>query len=295
MTKYSALSDNAKGCILMMLSMAFFTFNDTFMKLLSADVPLFQALFFRSIITVVLMAGIAHRQGALHLKFPKRDRIAILVRTSCEVATAYLFLTALFHMPLANLTAILQALPLTIALAGAVFLKEPIGWRRMIAILIGLVGVLLIVRPGPSGFDFYSIYALLAVGMITIRDLVARRLSRETPSMTVALSAAIGVLLFSGGMTLGETWATVEVVHWMFISAAALCVVGGYLFSVMVMRQGDIGLVAPFRYTGLLWALVLGFFVFGDWPDAVTLLGALIVVLMGAFTFYRERQLARQA
>ena len=107
------------------------------------------------------------------------------VRVS-EVAAAWLFLTALFNMPIANATAILQVLPLTVTLAGALFLGEALGWRRLLAILVGLVGVMLIVQPGAEGFTIYSIYVVLAVAVITVRDLSTRRMSPQVSSLSVA-------------------------------------------------------------------------------------------------------------
>jgi len=115
-----------------------------------------------------------------------------------EIGAAYFFLTALFNMPIANVTAILQALPLTITLAAALFFGDPIGWRRMSAILVGFVGVMLIVRPGAADFTIYSLYVLAAVGFVTLRDLATRRLSKETPSMLVTFITSTSIMVFFG-------------------------------------------------------------------------------------------------
>lgn len=288
------LSDNARGAILMMASMIAFTLNDTCFKALSDELPLFQALLIRGVVTMVLLFGIAWGMGALRLRLPKADWGFIAIRTVAEIGAAYFFLTALFNMEIANVTAILQALPLTVTLAGAVFLGEAVGWRRLLAILVGFVGVMLIVRPGPDGFNSYAVYALIAVAFVTMRDLASRRLSKNVPSLVVALAAAAGVTLFAAIGTFSEQWVPVSELAALQLMGASFFIIGGYLFSVMVMRVGDIGFVAPFRYTGLLWALIMGFFVFGDWPDPITLLGGAIVVATGIFTFYRERKLAKR-
>jgi len=146
---------------------------------------------------------------------PSRDRALIALRTVVEVAAAYFFISALFHMPIANVTAILQALPLTVTLAGAVFL---------------------------------------------------------------------------GG--LGTQWQPLSGLAAMQLAGAAFFVIGGYVFSVNAMRSGEIGFVAPFRYTSLVVALVLGLAFFGEWPDGFTLTGCVIVVATGLFTLYRERTVA---
>jgi drug/metabolite transporter (DMT)-like permease len=290
-----ALSENARGALLMMAAMAAFTLNDACMKLLSAELPLFQALFIRGIGTTLALGLIAHRMGVLRFGFSRSDWWLVALRTIAEIAAAFFFLTALFNMPLANVTAILQALPLTVTLAGAVFLGQAVGWRRLMAILIGFCGVLLIVRPGTEGFNTYSLMALTAVGCVTLRDIATRRLSIAVPSVTVALCAAVGVMVFAGFAAMAETWATPSPAGMWQLAGATIFVVGGYLLAVLAMRAGDVGFVSPFRYTGLVWALVLGLAVFDDWPDDLTLLGAAIIVATGLFTFYRERQQARAA
>jgi len=286
-------SPNTRGAVLMMASMIAFTVNDACMKSLSDEVPLFQAIFLRGLATCVFLAFMAWRTGAFKVRIPRRDIGLVAIRSSAEVVAAYLFISALFNMPIANVTAILQALPLTVTLASAVVFREALGWRRMSAILVGFFGVLLIVRPGAEGFNYYSVYAVLAVLVITVRDLAARRLSVDVPSMAVALSAAVAVALFAGIASIGSEWVPVSGKAAWQISGATLFIIGGYLFSVMTMRVGDIDFVAPFRYTSLLCALILGLFVFGEWPDKLTLIGSTIVVATGAFTLYRERRIVR--
>ncbi|MEQ8895819.1 MAG: DMT family transporter [Roseovarius sp.] len=288
-----ARSDNLTGALLMMASMAAFTLNDTMMKLLAGEIPLFQVLFLRGVLTTLAVALIAWWMGALKARVSKRDRWVIFWRTVGETGAAYFFLTALFNMPLANVTAILSALPLTLTLAAALFLREPVGWKRLAAIVVGFAGVMLIVRPGAADFNLFSLYALIAVGFVTLRDLSARRLSPETPSMLVTLITSAAIMVFFGVASLAEDWAPMDGRALGLTAGAAFMIIGGYLFSIMVMRVGEIGFTAPFRYTGLIWALVLGWLVFGDWPETLTLVGAAIVAGSGLFTLYRESRLAR--
>ncbi|GGD24291.1 DMT family transporter [Sinisalibacter lacisalsi] len=287
------VSDNLRGAGLMMLSMAAFTFNDTAIKALGDSVPLAQAIFLRGMMSTALIYLAARRMGAIRLRLPRRDWALIAVRSLADIGATFLFLAALMRMPLANLTAILQALPLTVSLAAALIFGEPLGWRRLAAIAIGFLGVMLIVRPGPEGFDLHALFALGAVGFVTIRDLAARRLSPATPSVTVALVGAAAIMLASGVITAFDGWHPVARPDLGLLALAAVFVFAGYLSSVMTMRVGEIGLVAPFRYTGLIWALFMGWLVFGDWPTPLTLLGAGIVVATGLFTLYRERALTR--
>lgn len=284
-------SSNVEGAALMTASMAAFTLNDTFFKLLNEGLPFFQALFLRSILVTVLMLGLARMQKAHWVKADRRDWGLILLRSAAELGAAYFFLTALVHLPIANVTAILQALPLTVTLGAALFLGEPVGWRRFLAIGIGLIGVLLIVRPGGADFNLYAIYAVFAVICVTIRDLAARQISVAVPSMFVALVAVIAILVFSALGAAVIEWAPVQQSHGFYLVGCSLFILVAYLTSVMAMRVGEVGFVSQFRYTSLLVALVLGLLVFGEWPDGLTLFGAGIVVATGLFMLWRERRL----
>ena len=145
--------------------------------------------------------------------------------------------------------------------------REKVGWRRFSAILVGFAGVLLIVKPGTDGFNVWSVYALVAVFFVTVRDLSTRRLSKAVPSMTVTLAAVLSVTGFSAFAQLSTPWQPVSTTHWVAITAAAFFVLIGYYLSVQTMRVGDVSFIAPFRYTGLIWALILGWFVFGGGCD----------------------------
>ena len=283
-----ARSDNLTGALLMMAAMVSFVLNDTLMKVLSADVPLYQLLFLRGILTTLAVGVMAWRMKALRPRLARRDMMLSFWRVLAEIAAAYFFLTALFNMPLANITAILQAMPLTITLAAALVFGEAIGWRRISAIIAGFIGVMLIVRPGTEGFNIYSLYGLAAVACITVRDITTRKLSRETPSMFVTFLTSVAIMVVFGLASLGGEWVPMSPRSYGLITVAAIFVIGGYLFSIMVMRVGEIGYVAPFRYTGLIFALILGYLAFDDWPDPITLTGAVIVVGSGLFTLYRE-------
>lgn len=289
------MNDNLRGALLMMLCMVAFTANDALLKVVLDRIPLFQTLFLRAIVTSLALLVIGFAMGALRMPSKRGDRLLVLLRTLAEVVAAWLFLTALTNMPLANASAILQVLPLTVTLVSALVFREPLGWRRLSAIAIGFGGVMLIVRPGTEGFNVYSLYALAAVAAVTVRDLSARRLSRDVPSITAALAMSVGVMVTSGiGASFGG-WVALDTQTAVYLLAASVFVIVGYLSSVMSMRIGDIGVVAPFRYASLIAALILGFVVFGDWPSPLTLIGAAIVVGTGLFTLRREIRLARQA
>ncbi len=283
------LSDNMYGAVLMAGSMAAFATNDAFLKQIGDAMPFSQIVVLRGILATGLMAVLTVWMRQFSFRYSRHDWFIVLLRSAADIATTWFFLSALFVMPLANLHAILQALPLTVALAAAVFLRERIGWQRLLAILVGFVGVVLIVRPGPEGFSAGAFYGMGAVAMITLRDLASRQLSADVPSMGVSFITSLLVTLFFAAYGVAETWQPVTPSAAISITFSALAVFFGYLFSLMTMRVGDVGYTAPFRYTGLIWALILGWLFFGDWPDGMTLLGAGIVAATGLFTLYRER------
>jgi len=284
-----------KGAALMTACVSAYVINDAFMKLLFSEIALFQAVFLRSIITVPPILIMVWITKVAIRNLSKQDKRLILVRVGAEIFTTITFLTALKHMPLANVTAILQALPLAITMAAALFLAEPVGWRRWSAILVGFVGVLIVVRPGLEGFNIYSLSAFMAIIFLTIREISTRKLKSEVPTITVVLSTAVGSTLFAGIMMIGSEWDTVSAVSWLLILGAAVAVLIATLLSVMAMRIGDIGFVSPFRYTSMLGAIGLGILMFGDWPDQPTLVGTVIIVSTGIYTFHREQKVSRKA
>ncbi len=286
-------ADNRRGAGLMMASMAAFTINDVFVKAAAADLSLGQILLMRGIVAIAILLILARRFRALRrVSAPDARRIAL--RCVAEIGAAYFFLTALLALPIANVTAILQSVPLTVTLCAALFLGEAVGWRRWSAIVAGFVGMLLITRPGTGDFTLASVYVLIAVGFVTLRDLITRRMSVEVPSLLVTLSTALSVTLFAIGLTVVQGWAPMSVPVAGKVLGSALFVTAGYFLSVAAMRVGDVGAVAPFRYTSLLWALVLGWVVFGEWPAPLTFLGAAIIVGAGVFTLKRARAVRAQ-
>ncbi len=288
------MTPNTAGALLMMASMAAFTMNDACIKATNNALPLFQVLTIRGVLTSVLVYALARYLGALRFRLGRKDWILVALRALSETAAAYFFLTALMNMPLANVTAVLQVLPLTVTLGAALFFGDPVGWRRMTAIMVGFLGMMLIVRPGPDGFSMDSLFALAAVGCVTVRDLATRRMSANVPSMTVTLVSSVCVLAFFGAASFSSDWQPLDTRLALLLVGSSVFILAAYICSVMVMRVGDVSFIAPFRYTGLLWALLLGWLVFGDWPDTVTMAGAFIVVATGVFTLYRERKSSRR-
>jgi S-adenosylmethionine uptake transporter len=269
--------------------MASFATNDAFLKLAGETIPLPQLVTLRGGLATVLVLALALALRGLRFDLGRPAWVLIGVRGLTEVAAAFFFLTALMHMPLANATAILQALPLTVTIGAWLIFGEPVSLRRWLVIGIGFAGMWLIVQPGTEGFSVWSVYALAAMIAVTARDLITRKIPKHVPSMTVTLVTTVVVTLSFGAWAMTQPWVPVDAQNWRYVTYSTLCIVGAYYLSVAVMRIGDVSAIAPFRYTALFWALLLGFLMFGDWPDRMTMLGALIVVGSGMALLWFER------
>jgi drug/metabolite transporter (DMT)-like permease len=283
------LSPNIRGSLLMAVAMAGFTMNDSITKAVSLEMNFGQVMLVRGLFAILLIGAVALYQGALR---PLRTLIMkpVALRVVGEVGGTVSFMAALTHLPLANTSAIFQALPLAITLGAAVIFGEPVGWRRWLAIAAGFIGVLIIVRPGVSGFSQYSLLALVSVAFCALRDLSTKQIPAQIPSvfitllMTVTVTATGAIILFPLG-----GWTQPSGRAWGLLALAAVLVLIGYQCMISALRSGDISAVAPFRYSALLWAMLLGYVVFGDRPDTMMVTGASIIVGSGLYAFYRER------
>ena len=290
--RFMQLSDNSRGILLMCASMLAFTLNDTFVKAVTGGgLPLFQAILLRGLVSTAGLLVIASRMpGGLHLIPKTRDRLFLSLRTLGEITATLTFLVALTHMPLANLSAIMQSLPLAVTLSAALLLKSPIGWRRLTAILVGFAGVMLIIRPGAADFDRWSVLGLASVACVVLRDLSTKSFSTNLPSTTGAIWASVAVTVMGAVGVAVEGWQIPTLTDLAETTAAAGFLIIGYLCAIKVMRVGDLSVVAPFRYTSLLFAILLGWARFGTLPDQMTLIGGAIVVASGIYMLLRERK-----
>ena len=274
----------------MAAAMASFTANDAITKAVSAELNIGEILLVRGLVAMVLVAALAWYRDAL------RSFSALLIwpvgsRVMGEIGGTLTYLSAISQIPLANASAIFQALPLVITLGAALVFGEPVGWRRCLAIAAGFIGVLVIVRPGAEGFSQASLLALASVGFCAVRDLATRRIPKELPTVFITLlttltvtTAGAAVLVPLGGWKAPSGHALGLLVF------AAVLILIGYQCIIVSLRTGDISAVAPFRYSALLWAMLLGYLAFGHQPDVQMLAGAAIIVASGLYAFYRERK-----
>ncbi len=286
----AAASDNLRGAAFMMIAVAGFTGSDACMKAITAEIPLFQALTLRGLLSVPALLIIGHLSGGLRFarSLGPRARPLLTLRTLGEVGSTVTFFAALLHLPFATVSAILQSAPLAVTLAAALFLGERVGWRRLTAIVAGLAGVLVILRPGSDAFNIWSVMALLTVCAIVVRDLASRRMPPEVPSVSIAVVSAMAVTVLSAILSLRGEWVAVTPRTAGLIVAASCFVMVGYIFIIRVMRVGDVSFTTAFRYTALVWATLIGWAIFDEVPDAATFAGGAIVVGSGLFMLARE-------
>jgi drug/metabolite transporter (DMT)-like permease len=286
--------ENLRGILAISAANLLFLINDTLIKLASPVMPLGEILFFRGLFASALLLPIVIAAG-VHKYVHTLWNVSLAFRTVAEVFAAILFILALFHIPIANINAILQVVPLMVTACAALFLGETVGWRRWAAIAVGFLGVMIVIRPGLEGFDAWSLVALGSMIFITVRDLTTRTMPRGIPTLLVAMTTAVAVCL-SGpvfGLATGETWVAPDAETLPLLFGAALFLIFGYLFAVDFMRHGDIAVVAPFRYVVVLWAIIVGYIVWGEVPDAWMIAGTSLVILSGIYTIHRERRIAR--
>ena len=288
--------NNFKGILLMLIAMAGFTMEDLFMKKLSVNLSTGQILItlgFGSSLVFALMAKSKGYKLTAKIFWSK----SMLIRQFAEGIAAIAFITSLTLIPLSTVAAVFQATPLVITMGAALFLGEAVGWRRWVAIIVGLIGVLIIIRPGLNSFDPNVVYILIAVLFVTVRDLITRKLPMNVPSTIVSFQA-FASLIIAGGILIflsDQKIVGLDKNQIYFVLGGIIFGVIGYYCIVASTRIGEAGVVTPFRYSRLLFAIIIGFLFFNERPDFLTLLGASIVIMTGIYTVLRERYLARRS
>ncbi len=276
----------------MILAMASFTAGDTMTKLMAGEVPVGQIILIRGIVATTVITLICMRVGVINY-VPHLIKRTILGRSLSDMLGTIFFITALMHMPIANLTAVMQAVPLLVIGFAALFLGEKVGLRRTLAIVIGLIGVLLIVKPSPASLTFYDGLALGLIVAVALRDIITRRLTIDVPTMIVVLGNAVIVTLSGLVLYPFEDWVTPSPRHLVLLLCGGLFLTLGYVCMVITIRMGDIAQTAIYRYSVVLFALISGAFVFHEFPDRWAFIGIALIVASGIYAMLRERRLAR--
>lgn len=281
-------ADNLRGAGWMTLGMLGYVVNDAFIKLAAEDLPLFQAIFLRGLLVTGVLIVLTARRGELESMARHLNR-PLALRVGTETLATVLYLLALTNVPIAGITAVLQIVPVAVTFAAARLLRERVSWERVGAVLVGFVGVLLVVKPGSDDFSPWFVAGFLAVIVIVVRELATTRIPASVPSLVVALGTAVAITTMGGTVSLVQGWERPSTSILALLVGASAFLTLGYIASVVTIRTGDLSFSAPFRYTILLFAIILQIVVFGDVPDALTFVGTAIIAAAGLWAFTRER------
>lgn len=272
----------------MLVAVTLFVGNDTFMKLAREVYPPGQALSLRAIFALVIGVALVFAAG-------ESDRLAmagkprVVLRGLLEAAGALTFSWSLGLLPLATITTINMATPLIIVVLAVAFKIEAVGWRRTLALLVGFIGVLVIVRPGTDTFGPATIIALISVVLTACRDLLTRFIHTEVPSTVVSLTTTVLVGLVAAGYGLTEAWQPLWRIELAYLLLSALLVTIGTFCIITAFRRADVSVIAQYRYAAIVLAVLNGYLIWGDVPDAIAFLGMALIVGSGLYTMHRQR------
>lgn len=286
----------------MLFAMASFVTNDALVKYVSESLPAAQLIFIRGLFSIVLLLAVSQAMGLLR-PGPRQTASAlrhilqgpVLLRSVLDALATMAYLSALFHLPLGNATAINMATPLFITLFAVLALGERVGPARWLAIAAGFAGVLLVVQPSAAGFNAWALLGLVGTLFHTARDLTTRFIARSVPSVLITVSTAVAVTLLSGVVSAVQGWQAISPQHLALLATASVFLSAGYYLLILGMREGEMSVIAPFRYTALLFALMMGWLVWGDVPNPLAWSGIALLVGAGLYMLHSERSRSQAA
>ncbi len=278
----------------MTAAMVCFISNDALVKYVSASLPTPQLIFVRGVLTTLWLLLVVALSGQLG-QWRSVNTPSIWIRSLLDSAATFIYLTSLFHLPLGNATAINLAAPLFLVLFAVLMLGERVSLQRWLLIWAGFAGVLLVVQPRADGFNEYAVLCVVGTLFHAARDLMTRRVPAAVPSLWITLTTASMVTLLSGLWTASTTWTPLDVGSTLRLAGASVLLATAYHLLTLSMRAGDMSVIGPFRYSGLLVALVLGFLVWGEVPNTLAWVGIVLLVTSGLALLLNERARSRRA
>ncbi len=287
-----AAAQTARAVTCMLVGVALLSLNDALIKTLASNYPAGQLLFIRGLFVFPWIILVAFRQGGLHRLRVKSIKGQAL-RGACVICSAFLFVNGLVYLPLADAIAITFTGPLFITAMAPLVLGEHVGWRRWLAVLAGFAGILFMVRPDGEVVQWAVLLPLGAALFGGTRDLITRRIS-QTENTVAVLFVTTAFVMLAGLVTAPFGWVPLQAQSLWTFAASGVLIAGAHYLMIEAFRQGEAALVAPFKYTSMIWAVLFGFLIFGDLPDGWTLFGAGLVILAGLYILRRETRLRRQ-
>ena len=289
----SSLSANQRGIIAIVACMGAYTVNDVLIKEIIRHYPLGQVIFFRGLITCLLIGSMAWFLGH-GPKIWSAISVPLSWRTLIDGISTATFIAALANMRLAEIAAVLQLAPLMITALAVLIYGEIVGWRRWTAVSIGFLGTLLIIKPTTSGFDIWAVVAAASALTAAIRELLTRRIGGAIPTPVIAFWGAVGITFFGGLGAFAEEWRMFEVRDLGMLTTAAVFVATGIYLLAFAYRGVELSVVAPFRYVYLVTSAVGGYLMFNEVPDVWSVVGAAMIVGSGLYALHRERLRKRE-
>lgn len=281
--------DNTRGILAMSAAVVVFIFNDALIKLAAESVPAFQAIGVRGLFAT-LWCGLALLVTGAWRQIAWAAHPRVLFRSALEAGSAITYLIALFHIPFAIASAVNLSTPLILTLLAVLILKEDVRWRRWSAVIVGFAGVLLVIQPHPGDLNAWSWLALAGTLIGCFRDVFVRFLPAGIPTLVVSFSTALMVAVVSCGWALVEGWQPMSSRALGFIVASSLLLAMGYQLIVIALRShGEISVIGAFRYSSILWALAIGYVLWGEVPNALAMAGIAVIVGSGLYILHRER------
>jgi drug/metabolite transporter (DMT)-like permease len=284
-----SLTENLKGILAILTGSAAFVVNDAIVKLLTADLPAGEIIVVRGFMATLMLVACSIAFGAVRPLAVLATPMMAARLAAAAAATIFIVLS-LRYAPLATVNCVLQVTPLLVTAGAAVLYRERVGLPRWIAALTGFAGVLLIVQPGNTELGVAALVVLAALACTTMRDLTTRGLERAIPSMFVAAASTAAMTL--GGfllLPLDAAWVWPAGQAWAWMVGSAACQLIANTLIIYALRTGEIAVVAPFRYVAAPLSILIGWWWWGDVPDALAWAGIGLVTAAGLYTLHRER------
>lgn len=283
---------NSQAILLMVAAMAVFAISDAAIKGASSTLPMGQIFTLVSLGSLFVFLPVLQRRGERLFSADVWNR-AVVIRTLGEVFGSAGYIMALTLVPLTTASALMQAQPLALTFSAWLFLSERVGWRRWMAVGVGCIGVLIILRPGYEGFDANALWLLLGIAGLTARDLGTRMLPPHISTPFVATWALLlGTVLGLFLTMMTGAWVMPSGQTWLLLAGASAAVCVAFVVITLSLRLGEMSAIAPFRYTRIVFATLLAIAFFGEWPDAATWIGTAIIIGSGLYAFWREKRRA---
>lgn len=283
------MSPNLRGSLYTVIGAVGYVTNDAFVRAATDEgLGVYQALFLRGVAISTVFAVVARAAG-VSVRPTTLDRRVIL-RALIEMVSVAMFFGGLLHLEFANAQTILMVVPFAVTVTAAVVLKERVSVLRYLAVLAGFAGVLLVVRPATDGFSAWSLVIVGSAALLLAREFVTRRVAAAVPSVVIALVTAVAVVVLTGALSLFDGWQRPTGRGMILLLGACAAVIVGYVFAIKSVRTGDLSVTAPFRYTALVWAVIVGRIAFSERMDAIGLVGCAVIIVAGVAGAQLERR-----